>query len=88
MTNHTEFAMWYHSSKTGKALNPDNVWTNYTGVWHFAEDYGTETGSVNVYDSTTSGIDVELGGADYQTPPVRTRTRRVRRPSSGRAASA
>ena len=56
MTNNAEFAMWYHSSKTGKALNPDNVWTNYAGVWHFAEDYGTETGSVNVYDSTTNGL--------------------------------
>ena len=40
MTNGTEFAMWYRSSKTGKALNPDNVWTNYAGVWHFREDYG------------------------------------------------
>ena len=56
MTNGTEFAMWYRSSKTGKALNPDNVWTNYAGVWHFREDYGTETGSVDVYDSTTNGL--------------------------------
>ena len=56
MTNHTEFAMWYRSSKTGKALNPDNVWTNYAGVWHFRENYGTETASVSVYDSTTNGL--------------------------------
>ena len=56
MTNGTEFAMWYRSSKTGKALNPDNVWTNYAGVWHFAEDYGTETASVKVYDSTTNNL--------------------------------
>ena len=56
MTNGTEFAMWYRSSKTGKALNPDNVWTNYAGVWHFREDYGTETASVSVYDSTTNGL--------------------------------
>ena len=56
MTNGTEFAMWYRSSKTGKALNPDNVWTNYAGVWHFREDYGTETRSVNVYDSTTNQL--------------------------------
>ena len=56
MTNNTEFAMWYRSSKTGKALNPDNVWTNYAGVWHFREDYGTETGSVKVYDSTTNQL--------------------------------
>ena len=56
MTNGTEFAMWYRSSKTGKALNPDNVWTNYAGVWHFREDYGTETSSVSVYDSTTNQL--------------------------------
>ena len=56
MTNHTEFAMLYRSSKTGKALNPDNVWTNYAGVWHFREDYGTETASVSVYDSTTNQL--------------------------------
>ena len=56
MTNHTEFAMLYRSSKTGKALNPDNVWTNYAGVWHFREDYGTETASVKVYDSTTNQL--------------------------------
>ena len=56
MTNGTEFAMWYRSSKTGKALNPDNVWTNYAGVWHFREDYGAETRSVSVYDSTTNGL--------------------------------
>lgn len=56
MTNGTVFAMWYRSSKTGKALNPDNVWTNYAGVWHFREDYGTETESVSVYDSTTNGL--------------------------------
>ena len=56
MTNNTEFAMWYRSSRTGKALNPDNVWTNYAGVWHFREDYGTETGSVKVYDSTTNQL--------------------------------
>ena len=56
MTNGTEFAMWYRSSKTGKALNPDNVWTNYAGVWHFREDYGTETASVKVYDSTTNSL--------------------------------
>ena len=56
MTNNIEFAMWYRSSKTGKALNPDNVWTNYAGVWHFREDYGTETRSVSVYDSTTNQL--------------------------------
>ena len=63
MTNGTEFAMWYRSSKTGKALNPDNVWTNYAGVWHFREDYGPETGSVFVYDSTTN----ELTGSTRYT---------------------
>ena len=37
MTNGTEFAMWYRSSKTGKELNSDNVWADYTGVWHLNE---------------------------------------------------
>ena len=64
MTNGTEFAMWYRSSKTGKALNPDNVWTNYAGVWHFREDYGTETASVKVYDSTTNSL---TGDTFYST---------------------
>ena len=63
MTSGTEFAMWYRSSKTGKALNPDNVWTNYAGVWHFREDYGPETGPVFVYDSTTN----ELTGSTIYT---------------------
>ena len=30
MTNGTEFAMWYRSSKTGKELNAGNVWADYT----------------------------------------------------------
>ena len=56
MTNGTVFAMWYRSTKTGKALNSDNVWTDYAGVWHFREDYGAESASVSVYDSTTNGL--------------------------------
>ena len=56
MTNNAEFAMWYRSSKTGKDVNNTNVWVNYAGVWHFGENYGTETGPVSVYDSTTNGL--------------------------------
>ena len=53
MTNGTEFAMWYRSSKTGKALNPDNVWADYTGVWHLNES-GAGSSSTPVLDSTTN----------------------------------
>ncbi len=56
MTNGTEFAMWYRSSKTGKVLNPTNAWTDYAGVWHFSEDYGAENSIVGVYDSTTNQL--------------------------------
>ena len=53
MTNGMEFAMWYRSSKTGKALNSDNVWADYTGVWHL-----NESGSANtvVKDSSTNAL--------------------------------
>ena len=53
MTNGTEFAMWYRSSKTGKALNSDNVWSDYTGVWHLNES-GSGSASSPVHDSTTN----------------------------------
>ena len=61
MTNNAEFVMWYRSSKTGKDVNSTNVWANYAGVWHFGENYGTETGPVSVYDSTTN----DLTGTTY-----------------------
>ena len=53
MTNGTEFAMWYRSSKTGKALNSGNVWADYTGVWHL-----NESGSAGaaVHDSSTNAL--------------------------------
>ena len=53
MTNGTEFVMWYRSSKTGKALNSDNVWADYTGVWHL-----NESGSANtvINDSSTNAL--------------------------------
>ncbi len=54
MTNGTEFAMWYRSSKTGKALNSDNVWADYTGVWHLNESGANGT---TVKDSTTNALD-------------------------------
>ncbi len=54
MTNGTEFAMWYRSSKTGKVLNSDNVWADYTGVWHL-----NESGAVGaaVHDSSANALD-------------------------------
>ena len=57
MTNGTEFAMWYRSSKTGKALNSDNVWADYTGVWHLNESgSGTTTPKTAVKDSSTNAL--------------------------------
>ena len=53
MTNKTEFVMWYRSSKTGKVLNPDNVWADYTGVWHLNESGAAGTA---VRDSTTNAL--------------------------------
>ena len=55
MTNGTEFAMWYRSSKTGKALNSDNVWADYTGVWHLNES-GSGSASSPVHDSSTNAL--------------------------------
>ena len=54
MTNGTEFAMWYRSSKTGKVLNADNVWADYTGVWHLNESGSANTG---INDSSTNALD-------------------------------
>ncbi len=53
MTNGTEFAMWYRSSKTGKALNSDNVWADYTGVWHLNESGSSGT---TIKDSSTNAL--------------------------------
>ena len=55
MTNGTEFAMWYRSSKTGKAINSDNVWADYTGVWHLNESgSGSANPKTEVKDSSTN----------------------------------
>ena len=53
MTNGTEFAMWYRSSKTGKELNSDNVWADYTGVWHLNESGSAGT---SVKDSSANAL--------------------------------
>ena len=64
MTNGTEFAMWYRSSKTGKALNSDNVWADYTGVWHLNESGAAGTvindSSTNVLSGTAQGKSVSV----------------------------
>ena len=55
MTNGTEFAMWYRSSKTGKELNSDNVWADYTGVWHLNESgSGSANPKTEVNDSSSN----------------------------------
>ena len=59
MTNGTEFAMWYRSSKTGKELNSDNVWADYTGVWHLNESGSAGT---TVKDSSTNALDCAAQG--------------------------
>jgi len=56
MTNGTEFVMWYRSSKTGKALNPDNVWADYTGVWHLNESGSGGDVKTAVKDSSTNTL--------------------------------
>lgn len=53
MTNGTEFAMWYRCSKTGKELNADSVWADYTGVWHLNESGSAGT---SVKDSSTNAL--------------------------------
>ena len=55
MTNGTEFAMWYRCSKTGKVLNSDNVWADYTGVWHLNESgSGSANPKTEVKDSSAN----------------------------------
>ena len=53
MTNGTEFAMWYRSSKSGSDVCADNAWEDYTGVWHLGEG---GDGAQYVYDSTTNAL--------------------------------
>ncbi|MBR2941544.1 MAG: DUF2341 domain-containing protein, partial [Kiritimatiellae bacterium] len=64
MTNGTEFAMWYRSSKTGKELNSDNVWADYTGVWHLNESGSAGT---SVKDSSTNAL---VGAAQGKSTSV------------------
>lgn len=55
MTNGTEFAMWYRSSKSGAAIDGGaNAWEDYTGVWHLGEG---GDGVQTVADSTTNALD-------------------------------
>ena len=64
MTNGTEFAMWYRSSKTGKVLNSNNVWADYTGVWHLNESGSAGT---SVKDSSTNAL---VGAAQGKSASV------------------
>ena len=53
MTNGTEFAMWYRSSKNGSVVCAANAWEDYTGVWHLGEG---GDGVQSVYDSTANDL--------------------------------
>ena len=57
MTDGTEFAMWYRCSKTGKELNSDSVWADYTGVWHLNESGTGGVVRTTIKDSSTNVLD-------------------------------
>ena len=56
MTNGTEFAMWYRSSRSGKLISTGNAWSDYTGVWHLGE---TGSGVQSAADSSPKGLTAE-----------------------------
>ena len=68
MTNGTEFAMWYRSSKSGAVVCPANAWGDYVGVWHLGE---TGDGVQSVYDSTVH----ELTGVTHANSSAQTEGR-------------
>ena len=54
VTNGTQFVMVYRSAQTGKSLNGNNAFADYTGVWHLGE---TATKSTTIKDSTDNHLD-------------------------------
>ena len=54
VTNGTQFVMVYRSAQTGKSLNGNNAFADYTGVWHLGE---TTSGSTTIKDSTDNHLD-------------------------------
>ena len=55
VSNSTQFAMVYRSSKSGKILNAANPFTTYTGVWHLNES-GTGAANTEVLDSSGKNL--------------------------------
>ncbi len=72
MTNGTQFAMFWGSGSSGKAMNAENPWSaDYAGVWHLGEAGagGTSTNSTvngsaldGANTSTTLGVAGKVGG--------------------------
>jgi len=55
VSNSTQFAMVYRSSKSGKILSAANPFTTYTGVWHLNES-GTGAANTEVLDSSGKNL--------------------------------
>ena len=58
VSNATQFAMVYRSSKSGKTLSSDNPFATYKGVWHLNET-GSGASSTAIEDASGNGF----GGA-------------------------
>ena len=58
MTNGTQFAMFYRSSKSGKTICSDNPFAGYVGVWHMGE---TGDGEVTVADAGPNSLTAVAG---------------------------
>ncbi len=72
MTNGTEFAMFYRSSKSGKSVCGDNPFSGYVGVWHLGEtgdavqdilDAGPNNLAAKSSDKSLAKSDGQIGGA-------------------------
>ena len=55
VSNATQFAMVYRSSKTGKSLSSDNPFATYTGVWHLNES-GSGANNTEIADSSGKNL--------------------------------
>ena len=62
MTNGTQFAMCYRSSKSGKMVCDGNAFTNYVGVWHLNESGNSSSkNKITIYDSSTNSLTAKTG---------------------------
>ena len=55
VSNATQFAMVYRSSKSGKTLSAGNPFATYTGVWHLNES-GSGAGNTEIADSSGKNL--------------------------------